>query len=149
MTEYEITRLMEQRIREIEPEGVSISQIDKKTRPELKTVLKLLPPLGLHMFLIPRAFTLDGEYHPEGVPFPVNTMDEILEAIKVRREEQNLTHYQMDGSLNLAFGYFNQIEHGRDLMSLEMFMRICNVVGFGVTVEKVPDFGPYPKDLFS
>ena len=140
---------MEQRIREIEPEGVSIRQIDKKTRPELKTVLKLLPPLGLHMFLIPRAFTLDGEYHPEGEPFPVNTMDEILEAITSRREEQNLTTHDVDGCLNTAYGYCHRIEHGRDLMSLEMFMRICNVVGFDVTVEKVSDFGPYPKDLFS
>ena len=140
---------MEQRIREIEPEGVSISQITKKSRPLLKTVLKMFPPLGLHLFLIPRTFTLDGVHHPEGTPLRADTMEDILQAIKARREEQALTSYQLDSCLNTAYGYCHGLEKEWATMSLEMFMRICNVVGFGVTVEKEPDFGPYPKDLFS
>ena len=149
MTEFEITHLVEQRIKEIRPDGITLHQIDKKTRPTLLVLLKVFPQLGLRFVMHPQAFTCDGEQHPAGVPVRVNTNEEIISVLKARREELNLTTYQIDNKLYLGYGYCIRIESGKYHMSLNMLLRLCNSLWIDLSVEKDPGVGPYTSDLFT
>ena len=147
MTEYEIVQYIEHHINEYGSAGLNITWLNKPQLPTLEPMLRDMPALGLRFVLTPEKYSVGEVVHPEGEEIPVSTMADILDLLKVRRNELGFgKRNDIATLLGVDPTYYSHIENGQYQLSLKLFLRICRMLHIDVRVEQTDN--PYSGELF-
>ena len=106
-----------------------------------------MPALGLRLVLTPDAYNIGEVAYPKGEKIPVSTMADILDLLKVRRDELGFgKRNDIATLLGVDPTYYSHIENGQYQLSLKLFLRICRMLCIDVRVEQTDN--PYSGELF-
>lgn len=119
--------------------GISTSQVSF----ELKMLLPSLRRLekGIHNFSVSKAIdylhSINGyiQLHKNKTIYSIMQYEDIVQWL-INERKDNYTKHALTQKTGCANGTIGNIESGKSVMSIDIFLRLSEVLGFSITIER-------------